>query len=430
MAMAREAPGSLESLRARNRARALAVLQQRGAASQADIVRATGLSRTTVSSLVAELLEDGIVVERTDSARPAPSPAGGRPATLLSLEPSSGGFVGIDFGREVVRVAIADRAGELLLDGRSGRLEVAHHADEALAAAEQLVSDLLAEAGLEWDRVIGVGVAVSAPVRTDSPQFASGVIFPAWAKINVAEVLSERLGMPVHLGNDANLGALAEATFGAGRGKRNLFYVMLSEGIGGGVIVDGRIYLGRAGAAGELGHIVVDPDGQVCRCGNRGCLATVAGGAALTAALRQIHGPQMTVDELISLSHDGDPGAGRLIADAGQAVGRIVAAMCGLLDPEIVIIGGELAPAGQPLLGSIEASLERWISPASGHYPVVLGELGAKAEVLGAIALAMSQVADETLSHLSASPDPPSADRAKPGARRGRPHPSSRRSKG
>ncbi len=395
--MAREAPGSLGSLRARNRARALAVLARRGAASQADIVRETGLSRTTVSSLVSELLTDGLVIERADFERQAPSPSGGRPATLLSLEPSSGGFVGIDFGREVVRVAVADRAGELLVDARSDRLEVANEADEALAIAEAMVSRSLSEADVRPERVLGAGVAVSAPVRSDSPGFASGVIFPGWAEINVAELLRDRLDVPVHLGNDANLGALAEATFGAGRGKRNLFYVMLSEGIGGGVIVDGRIYLGRAGAAGELGHIVVDPEGQVCRCGNRGCLATVAGGAALTAALRQIHGPHMTVDELIGLSNDGDPGAARLIADAGQAVGRVLAGTCGVLDPELVIIGGELAPAGRPLLESVTASLERWISPASGHYPVALGELGAKAEVLGAIALAMSRVADETL---------------------------------
>ena len=240
------------------------------------------------------------------------------------------------------------------------------------------------------------------------------------------------MACPSIVGNDANLGALAEATFGAGRGKRNLFYVMLSEGIGGGVIVDGRIYLGRTGAAGELGHIVVDPDGQVCRCGNRGCLATVAGGAALTAALRQIHGPQMTVDELISLSHDGDPGAGRLIADAGQAVGRVARRDVRPARPRDRDHRGELAPAGQPLLGSIEASLERWISPASGHYPVVLGELGAKAEVLGAIALAMSHVADETLNHLSASPPTRQAPIApRPGARgAGDPRPSSRRSKG
>jgi predicted NBD/HSP70 family sugar kinase len=395
--MAREAPGSLESLRARNRARALAVLQRRGAASQADIVRETGLSRTTVSSLIADLLEEGVVVERADVARQAPSPSGGRPATLLSLEPSSGGFVGIEFGREVVRVAVADRAGELLIDARSDRLEVAHQAEEALGMAERMVSRALTDANLQPDRLISAGVAVSAPVRSDSPGFASEVIFPSWADINVTEFLGQRLGVPVHLGNDANLGALAEATFGAGRGKRNLFYVMLSEGIGGGVIVDGRIYLGGAGAAGELGHIVVDPDGQICRCGNRGCLATVAGGAALTAALRQIHGPHMTVDELIGLSHDGDPGARRLINDAGEAVGRVLAGTCGVLDPELVIIGGELAPAGQPLLDSVTTSLGRWISPASGDYPVKLGELDAKAEVLGAIALAMSHIADETL---------------------------------
>jgi predicted NBD/HSP70 family sugar kinase len=315
----------------------------------------------------------------------------------LSLQPSSGGFVGVDFGREIVRVAVANRAGDLLVDARSDRLEVAHEAPQALAVAEAMVSRALRQADLLPDRLIGAGVAVSAPVRSDSPGFASGVIFPSWTKVNVADFFGERLGVPVHLGNDANLGALAEATFGAGRAQRNVFYVMLSEGIGGGVIIDGRIYRGQTGAAGELGHIVVNPDGQVCRCGNRGCLATVAGGAALTAALRQMYGPHMTVDELIDLSREGDPGVARLIADAGQAVGRVLAAVCGLLDPELVIIGGELAPTGQPLLDSIIASLERWISPASGHYPVVLGELGGKAEVLGAIALAMTSVPDETL---------------------------------
>jgi predicted NBD/HSP70 family sugar kinase len=396
--MAREAPGSLERLRAQNRTRALEVLQRRGVASQADIVRETGLSRTTVSSLVAELLDEGIVVERTDAARQAPSPGGGRPPTWLSLEPSSGGFVGIDFGREVVRVAVANRAGEILLDARSERLEVAHEAQRAITEAEEMTSTLLEQAELRADQVIGAGAAVSAPVSTSLPGFASGVIFPGWAEFNAAEMLTERLGVAVHLDNDANLGALAEATFGVGRGKRNIFYVMLSEGIGGGVIIDGQIYTGQTGAAGELGHIVVDPDGQVCRCGNRGCLTTVAGGAALTSALRQIRGPEVTLDELIALSHDGDPGASRLIADAGQAVGRLLAGVCSLLDPELVIIGGEVAPAGEPLLQSIRASLDRWISPASGHkYPVVGGELGAKAEVFGAIALAMSQVPHQSL---------------------------------
>ena len=206
------------------------MLARRGAASQADIVRETGLSRTTVSSLVAELLDEGIVVERADSARPAPSPSGGRPATLLSLQPSSGGFVGVDFGREIVRVAVANRAGEVLVDARSDRLEIAHQAREALAVAEAMVSRALGEAELQPDRLISAGIAVSAPVRTDSPGFASGVIFPSWAEVNVVEFFGERLGVPVHVGNDANLGALAEATFGAGRGTRNVFYVACPRG--------------------------------------------------------------------------------------------------------------------------------------------------------------------------------------------------------
>ena len=144
-----------------------------------------------------------------------------------------------------MRVAVANRAGELLVDHRSERLEVAHEAREALAVAELMVSGALGEAELPSDRVIGAVVAVSAPVRADSPGFASGVILPSWAQVNVAEFFGERLGVPVHVGNDANLGAPAEATFGAGRGKRNLIYVGLSEGIGGGVIIDGRIYWGR-----------------------------------------------------------------------------------------------------------------------------------------------------------------------------------------
>jgi predicted NBD/HSP70 family sugar kinase len=388
------APGSLESLRARNRTRALGVLQARGIASQADIARETGLSPTTVSSLVSALLQEGVVVERTGFPTHAPSPSGGRPPKLLSLDPSSGGFLGIDFGREVVRVAVANRAGELQADARSDRLEVAHEAARALATAERLIGVLLEETMLSADRILAAGVAVSAPVRSERPGFASEVIFPSWSEVDIVAEVSSRLGVPVYLGNDANLGALAEATFGAGKGVRNIVYVMLSEGIGGGVIVDGSIYQGQTGAAGELGHIVVNPEGQICRCGNRGCLATVAGGAALTGALRLTNGPAVTLDDVIALARDRNPGALRLIGDAGRAVGRALAGVCGVLDPGLVIIGGELAPAGQPLLASIQASLETWLSPAAGSRPrVKIGELGAQAEVLGAIAFAMQQVA-------------------------------------
>jgi predicted NBD/HSP70 family sugar kinase len=344
------------------------------------------------------LLGQGTVVERTDALRQAPSRSGGRPPTLLTLDPSSGGFLGIDFGRESVRVAVTNRVGDVLADTRSARLEVAHRADEALAIARAMFGTALADAGLAPDRLLGAGVAVSAPVRSDSPRFASEVIFPSWSGIDVEAALGPQLGVPVYLENDANLGALAESTFGAARTVRNVLYVMLSEGIGAGMIVDGRIYRGHTGTAGELGHVVVNPDGQVCRCGNRGCLATVAGGAALTGALRQTYGSETTLDDVITLVRSGDSGATRVLTDAGQAVGRVLAGMCSVLDPGLVVVGGELAPAGEPLLESIRRSLGRWISPASGRkYTVVAGELGARAEVLGAVALAMNRFAETAL---------------------------------
>jgi hypothetical protein len=170
---------------------------------------------------------------------------------------------------------------------------------------------------------------------------------------------------------------------------------MLSAGVGAGIILDGRLYEGGTGTAGEIGHVVVDPGGQVCRCGNRGCLETVAGAVALTSSLRHTHGTRVNLDTVLRLTDDGDSGARRLIADAGEAVGRALAGVCSVLDPELIVIGGELAAAGDVLLDAIRETIERLTSPATGHsYSVQRGALGARAEALGAIALAMNHSAE------------------------------------
>jgi predicted NBD/HSP70 family sugar kinase/biotin operon repressor len=391
------APGSLEALRLENRTRVVSALQQRGYASRADLVRATGLSRTTVSSLVADLLAEGLVVERSSAVRRPPSPNGGRPGTLLTLDPSSGGFVGIDFAHDSVGVAIVDRSGALLADARRP-IDVDHHAGPAVDTAADLVEALLVESTIPRARVLGVGAAVSAPLRSRHRAVASERIFPSWADMDLSAVLSRRLGLAVQIGNDANLGALAEATFGAGRGIKNLVYVMLSAGVGAGIVIGGSLYEGESGTAGELGHVVVDPGGQVCRCGNRGCLETVAGVGALTRALAHAHGPQARLDDLLRLNRDGDPGARRLTADAGRAVGQALAGLCSVLDPGLLIIGGELAGAGEVLLDAIRETVDRQTSPATGHsYAVVAGALGARAEVLGAAVMAMGSASRQHL---------------------------------
>jgi predicted NBD/HSP70 family sugar kinase len=210
-----------------------------------------------------------------------------------------------------------------------------------------------------------------------------------WTDVDIAGELDDRVGVPVHVGNDANLGALAEWRFGAGRGADDLIYLMLSDGVGAGLILNGRPYEGAAGAAGELGHVTVADGGYICRCGNRGCLETVVGARALAAAVAHTRGPDTTLADVLDLALGGDPGCVRVIADAGRTVGRVLSGICAVLDPKLVIIGGALAGARAPLLDGVREILTRRLPSAiSQGVTVSAGLLGDRAEVLGAVALA------------------------------------------
>nr|MDT0666121.1 ROK family protein [Micromonospora sp. DSM 115978] len=150
--------------------------------------------------------------------------------------------------------------------------------------------------------------------------------------------------------NDANLGALAELTWGAGRGASGVAYIKAATGVGAGMVVDGRIHRGHTGTAGEIGHTTVDEHGPVCRCGNRGCLETFVGTRILLDMLRASHGPDLSVLGMLALARDGDAGCQRVVADAGRAIGVAVANLCNLVNPELVVVGGDLAAAGDLLL--------------------------------------------------------------------------------
>ena len=374
--------GSLEALRERNRLRVVDALRQRGATSRADIARQTGLSRTTVSSLVADLQAAGLVVEREGAAAPR-GPEGGRPPVLIALDQSAGALVGIDFGHIHARVAVADLSFTVLAERRV-EIDVDTAGHEALDLA----------AGVDRDRVLSAGVGLPGPIDRHSGLVHSRAILPSLDGIDTAAEMERRLGLPVHLDNDANVGALGEAMFGAGAGVEVMAYLRLSAGIGAGLVIGGRPFRGARGVAGEIGHVLVDPQGPICRCGNRGCLETFASPPALCELLRRSHGP-ITVPRLLALAAEGDAGARRVIHDAGRVVGRAVADLCNFINPDLVIVGGDLSAAGDLLLDPMREAVRRFAIPAAAEdVRITAGVLGDRAEVLGSLALAGHEADD------------------------------------
>jgi len=388
--MAAGRTGSLETLRRLNRLRVIDALRDEGLISRAEIARRTGLSRSTVSSLVSELQADGLVVERSEPAA-AHGDQGGRPPILLSFDASAGVAVGIDFDHHHVRVAVSDLSSRILVE-RELQLDTDHAAHEGLDAAAELVGELLAEAGVDAARVIGAGMCLPGPIHRPTGVVGSTAILPGWVGVAAAEEMHRRLDLPILVDNDANLAALAEAAFGAGRDAKDLVYLMISSGIGAGLVLNGRLYRGAEGLAGELGHVLVDADGPVCRCGNRGCLETVAGTDALAELLRRSHGDGLDGRAIVRLAREGDLGCRRVIADAGRAIGKAAATLVNVLNPELLIVGGDLSDAGELLLDGVRESLERSALPTAVQAAdVVAGSLGDRAEVLGAIALVLSE---------------------------------------
>jgi len=388
--MSKKGDGTLAWLRDRNRQRVVGVLRERGRLSQAEIARVTGLSRTTVHSLVAEL-KGWAMVQEVDAVQP--DARGGRPAIQLVLRDASQAVLGIDFGHSHVQVAIADMARNVRAERRCD-LDVNHHAVEALDTSARLAAETLAESGFERSSLVGAGIGIPGPVDREHGTAGSATILPGWVGLRIASEMQRRLGIPVEIENDANLGALAELTWGAGRDCSNFAYVKAATGIGAGLVIDGRLLRGASGTAGEIGHTTLDEEGALCYCGNRGCLETVASGPSIIRLVANgsdgADGSALTLEHVIELVVDGDVRARRAVSDAGREIGVAVAGLCNLINPERVIVGGMLSRAGEVLLQPLRESLRRHaVQAAAEKVEVVQAVFVERAELLGSLALAL-----------------------------------------
>jgi predicted NBD/HSP70 family sugar kinase len=376
-------PGSQTSLREANRARLIDSLKQHGRLTQVELAAVTGLSPATVSNIVKELSSSGVLTTTASSRS-------GRRAVEVALARQLGLVAGLHFSSRHLRIAISD-VGRTVVAENHVPLALDHRHDRELDRAALLLTDMLDSVGASLEDVLGVGVALPVPIDVAGMVSTPGLM-RGWEGVPIADDLAQRVQRPVFVDGDANVGALAEHRQGAARDTRSAAYLRVGHTIGAGLIVDGRIFRGTHGKAGQIGHVTIDENGPICRCGSRGCLDTLAGGPALMELFRG--DPRMQrLRDLLAQADAGDASSRRVIADAGRHIGIALANLCNLVDPELIVVGGELAHAGETLLAPMRHALERGVLGSSAGVPeIVQGALGSRAELLGCLSLAIDSV--------------------------------------
>ncbi|MBC7517806.1 MAG: ROK family transcriptional regulator [Microbacteriaceae bacterium] len=376
-------PGSQTALRKLNQQRIIDTLAEGGPATQAELARHTGLSTATISNIVKLMVASGSVeTERITSS--------GRRALSVRLSHNGAVALGLDFGRRHLRVVLSSRGYQVLAE-RFVELPIGHEAAEGISRAAEVITEILQECSVSRSAVLGVGVGIPGPIDRRAGTVAPGSILPQWVGMDLRS-LDQSFNFPVSIDNDANLGALAEVTWGEAAKASNLVFIKIGSGIGAGLILNGAPFYGHLGLTGEIGHATISEQGSICTCGNRGCLETVASTSVMMELLsrggRDVHSAADIVRHAVS----GDSATLRVIDDAGAIIGRALAGVANLLNPEVIVVGGPLAGLGDILLKPIHRGLLRHAVPIIGESTrLVMSSLGDRAEALGAASLVLQR---------------------------------------
>jgi predicted NBD/HSP70 family sugar kinase len=372
--------------RRRSRQQLLTAIRAHNGITRSELSGLTGLSRSAVAEGVQALLAERLVTEH----RMDPSLGRGRPSASLVPAPARGEVAGIDFGHSHVSVAVAQSSGRVLAEHRR-TVDVDHQGTAALDTAAELLARCLTDADLAPADLIAVAAGIPGPLDMKTGLVRSPTILSAWVNLDPARELSTRLGRPVQVDNDANMGAQGELRFGAARGCRNFIYVKASHGIGAGLVVNGDTYRGTLGIAGEIGHTQLPDAHNWCRCGNRGCLEAVVSISEVNRQLAHVRlEPGAHESDLSLAATSSDHLAARVITGAGRTLGRVLADLCNALNPEAIILGGELGTAGAPLVLGVRESIDRYAQPAAAQdVSVRCAQLGLRSELMGAVATAI-----------------------------------------
>ncbi len=366
-------------LRTMNQGALLQRLRDEGPLSRAQLARATGMSKPTVSQALAELEQAGLV----RAIGPA-APSRGRTAMLYEPDPSAGYVVGIDIGRSWIRVAAADLAGTIM--ARSDHPNRARSAGAVVREAAKQARKVVAEAGIGWERVVHTVVGSPGVFDPDTGRLWHAPNLPGWSKPGLPGELRDALTPSTAIYNDANLAAVGERDFGRGRNARNFVYVELGTGLGLGIVIDGELYAGARGAAGEVAYVPLPAETGSPRSG-RGTLEEATSAAAVVAAAKQagMRG-QLTAKDVFDAARAGNPRALKAVDAEADRIALMLATISAVIDPEFIVLGGGIGGNADLLRPRLEQRIEK-LTPLETR--IEESELGQDAIVLGAIATAL-----------------------------------------
>jgi glucokinase-like ROK family protein len=365
--------------------------------SRAELARRMDLTRSAISGITAELASKNLIEEIKIGET-----SGGRRPILLSINPKYGYLVGIDMGVTHLGIMVTDFSAHILKEVEQP-FSVTPDPKSCIRQIDHYLEELLSSINLQINQISAIGICVPGPVMYELGMVSSPPIMPGWDAFPIRSYLQQLWQVPVFVGNDAEMGALGEWAYGVGRGENYLAYVKVGTGVGAGFILDGQIYRGKKGNAGEIGHITIQENGPICSCGNCGCLEAMAGGRAIArkaseaiqrgqrTLLSAIDPTKVLAKDVAQAAQRGDIVAQQIISEAGSYLGIAIASLVNLINPGMIVIGGGVSQIGDLLLEPIRKTvMERSLSSAAKEVRITSSLLGKHASSMGAVVQAIN----------------------------------------
>ena len=368
-----------------------------------DLAKELGLSVPTVTKFIGEMSDDGYIINYGKQET-----SEGRPPTLYGLNPESGYFIGVDIKKFTLNIALMNFVGDII----QAKMDIPCELENTPEGLNDLCSetlDFIDHLNIDKNKILNIGVNISGRVNPESGYSFSKFNFE---EEPLADVLSARIGYPVTIDNDTRAMTYGEMVKGAVNSERNIIFINLSWGLGCGLVFNGQLYTGKSGFSGEFGHFSVFDNEKICDCGKKGCLETEVSGAALYRNLLEAvkegkqsilseriekDASQLTLDDIVDATNKEDFLCIELIEDIGQKLGRYLASLINLLNPELVIIGGVLAQTEDYILQPIRGAVRKYsLNLVNKDTAVILSKLQEKAGIVGACMLARSKMFQST----------------------------------